>query len=84
MLFIYPLKKDKKTFDADKEELGFSSKTKTTQQETIIDVPLGKMSEEQKQEAAEFEFDLRSKFCQAIFRIFFANHNPILPSSESR
>ena len=46
MLFIYPLKKDKKTFDADKEELGFSSKTKNTQQETTVDVPLGKMSEE--------------------------------------
>ena len=61
MLFIYPLKKDKKTFDADKEELGFSSKTKSTQQETTVDVPLGKMSEEQKLEEAKFEFDLRSK-----------------------
>ena len=28
VLYIYPLKKDKKTFDANKEELGFASKTK--------------------------------------------------------
>ena len=28
MLYIYPLKSDKKTFDANKEELGFASKPK--------------------------------------------------------
>ena len=29
ILYIYPLKKDKKTFDANKEELGFASKVKS-------------------------------------------------------
>lgn len=28
MLYIFPLKADKKTFDANKEELGFASKPK--------------------------------------------------------
>ena len=46
MLFIYPLKKDKKTFDADKEELGFSSKTKNQKKQTTTDYPRGALSEE--------------------------------------
>jgi len=28
VLYIYPLKRDKKTFDANKEEMGFAGKTK--------------------------------------------------------
>ena len=28
VLYIFPLKKDKKTFDANKEELGFATKSK--------------------------------------------------------
>ena len=48
VLYIYPLKKDKKTFDANKEELGFASKNKVKKRATTENVPIGKLTEEQK------------------------------------
>lgn len=48
VLYIYPLKKDKKTFDANKEELGFTTKAKTTNKATMKDIPIGRLTEEQK------------------------------------
>ena len=48
VLYIYPLKKDKKTFDANKEELGFAPKAKTSSKVTVKDAPNGKLSEEDK------------------------------------
>ena len=48
VLYIYPLKRDKKTFDANKEELGFATKNKIKRKQTIHDTPVGKLSEEDK------------------------------------
>ena len=48
VLYIYPLKKDKKTFDANKEELGFASKPKTIRKQVVEDLPVGRLSEVQK------------------------------------
>lgn len=61
MLYIYPLKKDKKTFDANKEELGFASKVKASRKNTINDIPIGKLTEEQKIALAQEEFQLKSE-----------------------
>ncbi len=46
VLYIYPLKKDKKTFDANKEELGFTTKAKIAKNKTVADIPLGRLTEE--------------------------------------
>ena len=46
ILYIYPLKKDKKTFDANKEELGFAMKTKSSGKATSKDIPTGRLTEE--------------------------------------
>lgn len=46
VLYIYPLKKDKKTFDANKEELGFASKVKIAKKQAIADIVVGKLTEE--------------------------------------
>ena len=46
VLYIYPLKKDKKTFDANKEELGFTTKAKIAKNKTVAEIPSGKLSEE--------------------------------------
>ena len=46
VLYIYPLKKDKKTFDANKEELGFASKTKNQGKQAIEDIPPDRLTEE--------------------------------------
>ena len=48
ILYIYPLKKDKKTFDANKEELGFASKSKNMGKQAIEDIPPDRLTEEQK------------------------------------
>lgn len=64
MLYIYPLKKDKKTFDANKEELGFASKAKSQRKQTINDIPIGRLSEEQKIALAQEEYALKSKSLQ--------------------
>ena len=48
VLYIYPLKKDKKTFDANKEELGFTAKAKSSSKAANKDIPIGRLTEEQK------------------------------------
>lgn len=48
ILYIYPLKKDKKTFDSNKEELGFAARPKIQRKQTIFEIPAGKMTEEQR------------------------------------
>ena len=62
MLYIYPLKKEKKTFDANKEELGFASKPKVARRATIHETVFTKqLTEEDKIELAQQEFKLKSK-----------------------
>lgn len=41
IIYIYPCKKDKKTFDVNKEELGFTSKAKTSRTAISKDIPIG-------------------------------------------
>lgn len=48
ILYIYPLKKDRKTFDKDKEELGFSSKNAEKTKKKGDEVKIGQLTEEQK------------------------------------
>lgn len=52
MLYIYPLKKDKKTFDADKEELGFAGSSRAKKGKVLANYPVGSLTEEQKAEIA--------------------------------
>ena len=61
VLYIYPLKKDKKTFDANKEELGFASKTKNQGKQAIEDIPPDRLTEEQKIGLEQEAFELKSK-----------------------
>jgi len=46
VLYIYPLKKDKKTFDVNKEELGFTTKAKIARNKTVAEIPIGRLTEE--------------------------------------
>ena len=61
VLYIYPLKKDKKTFDANKEELGFASKARVQRKATVQYIPIGRLTEEQKIALAQDEMQLKSK-----------------------
>ena len=51
VLYIYPMKKEKKTFDANKEELGFTTKQKVARAAGLqVLAPPDRMSEEQKRD----------------------------------
>ena len=60
MLYIFPLKADKKTFDANKEELGFASKPKPAKKvKTAAELEverLKKLKDEEEQIRGKFSF----------------------------
>lgn len=57
MLYIWPMKSDKKTFDANKEELGFAGKPKVVQKvKTAAD-----LEAERVQRLKEQEVQIRGK-----------------------
>jgi len=60
IIYIYPLKKDRKTFDKDKEELGFSSKNADKSKSKGEEVKIGQLTEEQKRQLDELKNDLRN------------------------
>ena len=60
IIYIYPLKKDRKTFDKDKEELGFSSKNADKSKKKGDEVKIGQLTEEQKRQLDELKNDLRN------------------------
>jgi len=61
VLYIYPLKKEKKTFDANKDELGFASRTKLARKATVKDNVSGRLTEEQKIALAQEEQQLKNE-----------------------
>ena len=55
------MKKDKKTFDQDKEELGFGSKQSIIKKKKEEKIILGQLTESQKNELAAEEFALKNE-----------------------
>ena len=66
VIFIYPLKKDKKTFDSHKEELGFSRKPKRQRKNAIEDFLPDRLTDEQRRHLEQEELQLKSKLSKSI------------------